>query len=144
MRRVIVLALGAFLGTAVFVAPSRGSADPGVLPERILVSVSPASTRLHIARDGTVPARIGCPPQPGGGRCFGRARVETDRDVGAVLLTRVVSFSSESGRRIVVRLPLNADGRRARGRNGIAVRLTLTDFGYGTAVTWKPMPLSLK
>jgi hypothetical protein len=142
VRRLLLLVACASCGLGV--SSAQGGIRPGVLPERITPPFVPSSTRLHFARDHSIPARIGCPPIPGSSDCHGTAIVQADRDIGAQALTRPVTFSSVPGRRIVVRLILNARGRKLIGHNGLKVRLLLTDFGLGTAQTARPMLLSLR
>jgi hypothetical protein len=137
----VIVALG--FGAAGQPAES-GIRQGGVLPERHVPPVTPSSTRLHIARDGTIPARVGCPPRQDVSECFGDARLTTDRDIGAADITRVAHFSATPGRRIIVRLQLNAAGRARLGHNEIPVRLVLTNFGEGPGQTYKSLLLSLK
>ena len=118
---------------------------PGVLPDRIISPVQPSSTRLHIARDHTVPVRIGCPPLPPDATpCRGSVRIETPADVDPTPLTRSVTFSSPHGRRNVVRLPLLPSTRRMLGRNDLQAMVVITGFQGPARISKGPLPLSLK
>ena len=90
--------------------------------------VYPVSSRLHIARDHTIPVRIGC--APGRAPCHGRVvlTLSPDPSVQTKNLTLTAHFVAPAGARTRVRLRLAPAGRRLLGRNELQVYIVVQGF----------------
>jgi hypothetical protein len=78
-----------------------------------------ASSRLHIARDHTIPIRIGC--RFGTSPCSGTLVIKESDAPNAANLTRRAHMEIPVGSRVRIQLPLAHEGRRLLGKNGLFV-----------------------